>query len=101
MSPFRSIFRAVRSWLRPRGGPKTTSQRRTTVTLEQLDHRQLLAVNFTGIVTTDFPGPQQGVVVLPSTPPPAGMDQIATPDADLAPLDTDLRLRDQRDPADL
>ena len=36
---------------------------------EQLDHRQLLAVAFTGIVTNDFPASlTPGVVVLPDTP---------------------------------
>ena len=29
--------------------------RRAGVAMEQLDHRQLLSVNFTGIVATDFP----------------------------------------------
>ena len=34
--------------------------------MEQLDHRQLLSVNFTGIVQNDFPASQSpGVVVLP------------------------------------
>ena len=37
--------------------------------MELLDHRQLLSVNFTGIVTNDFPASQQpGVVVLPDNP---------------------------------
>lgn len=37
--------------------------------MEQLDHRQLLSVNFTGNVTTDFPASQSpGVVVLPDNP---------------------------------
>jgi len=37
--------------------------------MEQLDHRQLLSVNFTGNVPVDFPATQvPGVVVLPDTP---------------------------------
>ncbi|MGZ3303572.1 MAG: hypothetical protein ACXVBG_22060 [Isosphaeraceae bacterium] len=37
--------------------------------MEQLDHRQLLSVNFTGNVPTDFPATQSpGVVVLPDNP---------------------------------
>lgn len=37
--------------------------------MEQLDHRQLLSVNFTGIVQNDFPASQSpGVVVLPDNP---------------------------------
>lgn len=81
MSPVRSVVQAVRSWLRRRGGPKTPQ--RAVATVEQLDHRRLLAVNFTGIVTTDFPESQSpGVVVLRSGPG----DQIATPDTDLQGL---------------
>lgn len=37
--------------------------------MEQLDHRQLLSVNFSGNVVTDFPASQQpGVVVIPDNP---------------------------------
>jgi hypothetical protein len=40
--------------------------RRAGVAVEQLDHRQLLSVNFTGNVPVDFPATQSpGVVVLP------------------------------------
>ena len=40
-----------------------------TVRLEQLDHRRLLSVNFTGNVPVDFPVTQSpGVVVLPDNP---------------------------------
>jgi hypothetical protein len=41
-------------------------RRRAGVAVEQLDHRQLLSVNFTGNVPVDFPATQSpGVVVLP------------------------------------
>jgi len=54
------------SWRRRPGGHKTT--KRAAVSMEQLDHRQLLSVNFTGNVATDFPATQQpGVVVIPAT----------------------------------
>ena len=81
MSVFRSFLQGVRSWRLRRGGSKTS--RRAGVTVEQLDHRQLLAVNFTGSVLTDFPATRNpGVVVLNAGP----TDQIATPDANLAPI---------------
>src|SRR5262249_54961798 len=57
----------VRTWRRRRGGPKTA--KRATMAMEQLDHRQLLTVNFTGNVPIDFPASQvPGVVVLPDNP---------------------------------
>ena len=50
-----------------RGGPKTV--RYAGIAMEQLDHRQLLSVNFTGNVPIDFPATQvPGVVVLPDNP---------------------------------
>ena len=54
MSLFTKLYEAVHSWRRRRGGSKP-SRKRSGPTLEQLDHRQLLAVNFTGIAATDFP----------------------------------------------
>jgi hypothetical protein len=67
MSLFARLLQAVRSWRGRRGGPKTV--RRTDITMEQLDHRQLLSVNFTGNVPIDFPATQSpGVVVLPDNP---------------------------------
>jgi hypothetical protein len=66
MSLFSRLLQAVRSW-RPRR-PQQAS-RRAGVAVEQLDHRQLLSVNFTGNVPTDFPATQSpGVVVLPDNP---------------------------------
>lgn len=63
MSLFQSLLRAVQSWRRRRGGAKPT--KRAGVALERLDHRQLLAVNFTGNVITDFPATEKpGVVVI-------------------------------------
>jgi hypothetical protein len=63
MSLISRLFENVRSWRRRRG-PKAV--RRATVTLEHLDHRRLLSVNFTGNVATDFPATTSpGVVVLP------------------------------------
>src|SRR4051794_1787277 len=63
MSLISRLFEAVRSCRRRRGGPKTAQ--RASVAMEPLDHRQLLSVNFTGNVATDFPATQNpGVVVL-------------------------------------
>jgi hypothetical protein len=64
------LLHAVRARLRS-VGPKTA--KRSVVAVEQLDHRQLLSVNFTGNVATDFPATQTpGVVVLNNpNPPPA------------------------------
>ena len=67
MSLFARLLQAVRSWRGRRGGPKTV--RRAGITMEQLDHRQLLSVNFTGNVPIDFPATESpGVVVLPDNP---------------------------------
>jgi hypothetical protein len=67
MSLFARLLQAVRSWRRRRGGPKTV--RYAGIAIEQLDHRQLLSVNFTGNVPIDFPATQvPGVVVLPDNP---------------------------------
>src|SRR3954447_10073898 len=67
MSLFARLLQAVRTWRRRRGGPKTF--RYAGIAMEQLDHRQLLSVNFTGNVPIDFPATQvPGVVVLPDNP---------------------------------
>ena len=67
MSLFAKLLQAVRSWRRRRGGRKTV--RYAGIAMEQLDHRQLLSVNFTGNVPIDFPATQSpGVVVLPDNP---------------------------------
>ncbi|MGP0064206.1 MAG: hypothetical protein ACLQGP_11480 [Isosphaeraceae bacterium] len=74
MSLFSKLFQAIGSW-RHRRDPHPT--RRAGVRVEQLDHRQLLSVNFTGNVTTDFPATQSpGVVVLQ---PPSGSFQATPP----------------------
>jgi hypothetical protein len=63
MSLFARLLQAVRSWRRGHGGPKTV--RNAGIAMEQLDHRQLLSVNFTGVVPTDFPATKvPGVVTL-------------------------------------
>lgn len=67
MSLISRLFQTVLTWLRPRVAAKTT--RRYRVALEHLDHRQLLSVNFTGNVPTDFPATMTpGVVVIPDNP---------------------------------
>lgn len=67
MSFLKKISDAVLSWRRRRG--VQPSRRRANVAMEQLDHRQLLAVNFTGNVLVDFPATRNpGVVVLPDNP---------------------------------
>ena len=64
MSLFERLLQAVRSWRRHRGGVRTT--RTAGVAMEQLDHRQMLSVTFTGNVAADFPATQNpGVVILP------------------------------------
>jgi len=63
MSLFARLLQAVRSWRRGRGGSKTV--RYAGIAMEQLDHRQLLSVNFTGVVPTDFPATKvPGVVTI-------------------------------------
>ena len=72
MSLFTKLYEAVHSWRRRRVGIKP-SRKRSEPTMEQLDHRQLLAVNFTGVAATDFPVTQNpGVQVIANPPPPAG-----------------------------
>ena len=67
MSLISRLLHAVQSWRRGRGGRK--SARRASVSMEHLDHRQLLSVNFTGNVATDFPVTSTpGVVVLADNP---------------------------------
>ena len=68
MSLFTKLFEAVHSWRRRRGGTK--SRKRSDLAMEQLDHRQLLAVNFTGVVAIDFPATQTPGVVNRHTPDP-------------------------------
>ena len=69
MSLFTKLVAVVHSWRRRRVG-MNPSRKRTGPTLEQLDHRQLLAVNFTGVAATDFPAtesPGVQVITNPST----------------------------------
>lgn len=64
MSLFARLLQAVRSWRRRSG--RVRSVRAAGVVMEQLDHRQMLTVAFTGNVAIDFPATQSpGVVVLP------------------------------------
>lgn len=64
MSLFERLLQAVRSWRRRSG--RVRAVRNPVVMMEQLDHRQMLTVAFTGNVATDFPATQNpGVVVLP------------------------------------
>ena len=66
MSLFSKMLQAVQSWRRPSG---RKAAKRVAMRIDQLEDRKLLAVNFTGNVTTDFPATQQpGVVVLPDNP---------------------------------
>jgi len=62
------LIQAARDW-RHRDRFKTA--KRSAVAVEQLDHRRLLSVNFTGNVATDFPATQSpGVVVFNSSNTP-------------------------------
>jgi hypothetical protein len=63
MSLFSRLLQAVDSWRLRRGGPKTAKRAGTAV--EQLDHRRLLSVNFTGNVPVDFPATESpGVAII-------------------------------------
>jgi predicted NBD/HSP70 family sugar kinase len=63
MTLFWKLLRAVPSWQRRRDGPR--AKKRADVSMEQLDHRQLMSVDFTGNVIVDFPETTTpGVVVL-------------------------------------
>jgi hypothetical protein len=62
------LIQAARAW-RHRDRVKTA--KRSAVAVEQLDHRRLLSVNFTGNVATDFPATQSpGVVIFNSSNTP-------------------------------
>ena len=63
MFSIKSLVRTVQGWCRRKGGTK--SSKRASLALECLDHRQLLSVNFTGNVATDFPASTNpGVVII-------------------------------------
>ena len=81
MSLFAKLLHAVQSWRRRRDGHRTTQL--SSVAVEYLDHRQLLAVAFTGNVPIDFPASMSpGVVVLTNNP--AVTHPVIAPD--LAPI---------------
>jgi hypothetical protein len=62
------LLQAALRW-RHRRGPKTAARR--SLGMEQLDHRQLLSVNFTGNVAVDFPATESpGVVIFNSSNTP-------------------------------
>jgi hypothetical protein len=80
MSLFARLLQAVGSWRRRRGSLRTV--RNAGIAMEQLDHRQMLSVTFTGNVAADFPVTQNpGVVVLPDNAnvshPVIGNEQLA------------------------
>ncbi len=67
MSLLTRLFRSVQARLERVTRSKTRT--RYEARLEQLDHRQLLSVTFTGNVATDFPATEvPGVVVIPNNP---------------------------------
>jgi hypothetical protein len=83
MFSFFKLLQSAGMWRHRRNGPKTA--KRHTVAVEQLDHRQLLSVNFTGNVPIDFPATQQpGVVVFNSSNTPGIQLPIIPPN--LQPL---------------
>ncbi len=53
MNLLRTLLNACRSWRRRPGGPRT--RKRSDIRMEPLDHRRLLAVNFTGNAILDIP----------------------------------------------
>ena len=72
------LLQAAQARHRRPGGRKTN--RRHAIAVEQLDHRRLLSVNFSGNVATDFPATQQpGVVVFNSTNTPNIQHPIIPP----------------------
>ncbi len=62
MNLISKLLQAARKRRHQRGGRKTA--KRPAIAVEQLDHRQLLSVNFTGNVAIDFPATEQPGVVL-------------------------------------
>ncbi len=67
MSLISRLLRTVQSWRRRRVGLRT--DKRSAVSLERLDDRQLLSVNFTGNVPIDFPATESpGVAVIQANP---------------------------------
>jgi hypothetical protein len=70
MSILHAVLNALWPWRRLRRPAKAA--RTKTVALEQLDHRQLLSVNFTGNVYNDFPATSSpGVAVVVNTTLPS------------------------------
>jgi hypothetical protein len=79
MSLWRKLVQAVQTWRRRRGVER--SPKRAGVTLEQLGHRQLLSVNFTGNVFTDFPGTvTPGVAIITDNSPASHPTDSLPPD---------------------
>jgi hypothetical protein len=88
MSLLQSFLNTLRSLRRRRGGPRSKDSTRSRVAVERLDHRQLLTVNFTGNVITDFPAAgQPGVAILSAHVDPIdpNADQVAEVPAYLQP----------------
>jgi hypothetical protein len=72
------LLQAARVLRHRRTGPKTVKRR--AIAVEQLDHRQLLSVNFTGNVAVDFPvTTQPGVVIFNSSNTPGIQHPIIPP----------------------
>jgi hypothetical protein len=72
------LLQAARVLRRRATGPKTVKRR--AVAVEQLDHRQLLSVNFTGNVAVDFPATSvPGVVIFNSSNTPGITPPIIPP----------------------
>lgn len=66
MSFLLNFVQAVQSWRRHRGANRT--RMRADLGLEQLDHRRLMTVNFSGNIAADFPATQSPGVVYLSDP---------------------------------
>jgi len=83
MNLISKLLQAARKRRHLRGGRKTA--KRPVIAVEQLDHRQLLSVNFTGNVAIDFPATEQpGVVIFNSSNTPNIQHPIIPPN--LQPL---------------
>ncbi len=73
MISIQGLVQSMRSWRRRRASTSKPRRQRSSVAMEQLDHRQLMSVDFTGNVVIDFPeSTMPGVVVLRPDPDDPG-----------------------------
>jgi len=83
MSLFSRVCRAVQGWRQRRGTSK--SRTRAVPNMELLDQRQLLAVNFTGVVLNDFVPGTAGISYLQDLPNSSPNDPFGNQTPMIAP----------------